>query len=145
MMAVVADASVLVAELLRRRGRDLLSHPELSVLVAEEQWEETEHELARRLDVLAARANLSRDRRRELENDVRELIDQDVITVVPRDNYAHLHAIAVRRVPRDERDWPTVAVAIALDVAILTVDNDFLGCGRPTWTVETLITELGSE
>jgi hypothetical protein len=35
-MIVVADASVLVAELLRQRGRDLLSHPGLQVVVAED-------------------------------------------------------------------------------------------------------------
>lgn len=33
-MIVVADAGVLVAELLRRRGRDLLSRPDLQVVVA---------------------------------------------------------------------------------------------------------------
>ena len=48
-MIVVADASVLVAELLRRRGRDLLSHPDLQVVVAEDQWNETLHELDKRL------------------------------------------------------------------------------------------------
>jgi hypothetical protein len=42
---VVADASVLVAELLRRRGRELLAHPELRCVVAEEQWAETAYEL----------------------------------------------------------------------------------------------------
>jgi hypothetical protein len=49
---VVADASVLVGELLRKRGRELLLHHDLRVLVAEHQWEETEHELSRRLDIL---------------------------------------------------------------------------------------------
>lgn len=44
--------------------------------------------------------------------------------------------------PRDQRDWPTVALAIVLDAGILTGDNDFLGCGCPTWTVETLRREL---
>lgn len=48
-MVVVADTSVLVAELLRERGRALLAHPGLRVVVAEEQWAETEHELQRRL------------------------------------------------------------------------------------------------
>lgn len=48
-MIVVADASVLVAELLRRRGRELLAHPALRVVVAQEQWDETGHELERRL------------------------------------------------------------------------------------------------
>ena len=108
-------ASFLVAELLRRRGRELLSHPELSVVAAEDQWEEAEHELARRLDILESRAVLSNERRQDLERDVRALIDEKVV-----------------------EDWPTVALAMALDAAILTADNDYLGCGCPTWTVETL-------
>jgi hypothetical protein len=51
-MIVVADASVLVAELLRRRGRELLSHPELGVVVAEDQWEEAEHRIKERFRAL---------------------------------------------------------------------------------------------
>jgi predicted nucleic acid-binding protein len=49
---------------------------------------------------------------------------------------------AIGRIPRDRRDWPTVALAMVLDTGILTGDNDFLGCGCPTWTVETLRREL---
>ena len=49
---------------------------------------------------------------------------------------------ARRRVPRDPNDWPVVALALLLDAAILTGDNDFLGCGCPTWTVETLRDQL---
>ncbi len=142
-MIVVADASVLVAELLRRRGRALLRHPDLSVVVAEDQWEETGHELARRLDILSSRAGLSNERRQDLDGAIRALIDEKVIEVAPRDSYTGRRATALHRVPRDERDWPTVALAITLDAAILTADNDFLGCGCPTWTVETLTTELG--
>ena len=48
-MIVVADASVLVAEMLRKKGRELLAHPDLRVVVAEEQWSETEYELNRRI------------------------------------------------------------------------------------------------
>jgi predicted nucleic acid-binding protein len=66
------------------------------------------------------------------------------VDVVPEDTYVALRETALRRVPRDERDWPTVAVAIALSATILTADNDFLGCGCPTWTVETLAAELAS-
>lgn len=143
-MIVVADASVLVAELLRRRGRELLRHPDLSVIVAEDQWEEAEHELARRLDILESRAVLSKERRQDLEGAIRALVEEKVVEVVPRDTYAALRETALRRVPRDDRDWPTVALAIALDAAVLTADNDFLGCGCPTWTVETLTAELGS-
>jgi predicted nucleic acid-binding protein len=143
-MIVVADASVLVAELLRRRGRDLLRHPELNVVVAEEQWSETEHELSRRLDVLQERTGLTHERRGLLAREIRDLVSEKAVEVLPRDTYAALRETALRRVPRDERDWPTVALAIALDAAILTADNDFLGCGCPTWTVETLTAELAS-
>jgi hypothetical protein len=51
-MIVVADASVLVGELLRKRGRELLLRPELQVHVAEDQWGETQHELSRRLGIM---------------------------------------------------------------------------------------------
>jgi len=51
-MIVVADASVLVAELLRVRGRELLADPHLRVVVAEEQRDETTHELSRRLALI---------------------------------------------------------------------------------------------
>jgi hypothetical protein len=83
MTVVVADASVLVAELLRGRGRALFRHPELSVVVAEGQWEEAEHELARRLDVLESKG-LTKDRRADLESGVRALIDDGAIDVVPQ-------------------------------------------------------------
>ena len=43
-MIVVIDASVLVAELLRLRGRELFAHPNLRAVVAEDQWDEAEHE-----------------------------------------------------------------------------------------------------
>jgi predicted nucleic acid-binding protein len=141
-MIVVADASVLVGELLRQRGRALLLNSRLRVLVAEHQWEETEHELAQRLDVLQSRAILTAMQRHTVERSVRLLIETRAIEVAPRDAYASLEGIARRRVPRDVRDWPTVALAITLDAAILTGDNDFLGCGCPTWTFETLRREL---
>jgi predicted nucleic acid-binding protein len=141
-MIVVADASVLVGELLRQRGRELLLHPNLRVLVAEHQWEETEHELSGRLEILESRGIFTARQREALEQSVRNLIAVRAIEVAPQDTYASLESTALRRVPRDPRDWPTVALAIVLDAAILTGDNDFLGCGCPTWTVETLRREL---
>ncbi|HEV3192834.1 MAG TPA: PIN domain-containing protein [Polyangiaceae bacterium] len=141
-MIVVADASVLVGELLRKRGRELLLHHDLRVLVAEHQWEETEHELSRRLGILESRGSLTPKQRLALEQAVNDLIETRAIEVVPRDTYASLEQAATERVPRDQRDWPTVALAMVLGVGILTGDNDFLGCGCPTWTVETLRREL---
>ncbi|MGH2894437.1 MAG: PIN domain-containing protein [Solirubrobacteraceae bacterium] len=132
---------MLVGELLRERGPALFRQPEVTVLVAEQQWEEAEHELERRLGVLVSRG-VSDDRRRQLEENVRTLLDEGTVTIVAREHYEHLREVAVRRVPRDERDWPTVAAALALDASILTADADFLGCGVATWTVETLVAEL---
>jgi predicted nucleic acid-binding protein len=139
---VVADASVLVGELLRRRGRELLLDADLCVLVAEDQWEETEHELSRRLDILGSQERLTAEQRTALERVVNDLVETRAIEIVPRVTYASLEQVATERVPRDQRDWPTVALAMALDAGILTGDNDFLGCGCPTWTVETLRHEL---
>jgi len=139
---VVADASVLVGELLRKRGRELVLRPDLHIVVAEHQWEETEHELSRRLGILESNGRLTAERRLSLERAVRGLVDTRAIEVVPRETYASLEEAAIGRIPRDRRDWPTVALAMVLDTGILTGDNDFLGCGCPTWTVETLRREL---
>ena len=76
--------------------------PDLRVAVAEDQWNETEYELARRIEI------------------------------IPRAFYAHREALARRRVPRDPHDWPPVVLALTLDAGILTGDHDFLGCGCPT-------------
>ena len=141
-MIVVADASVLVGELLRKRGRELVLRPDLHIVVAEHQWEETEHELSRRLGILESNGRLTAERRLSLERAVRGLVDTRAIEVVPRETYASLEEAAIGRIPRDRRDWPTVALAMVLDTGILTGDNDFLGCGCPTWTVETLRREL---
>jgi predicted nucleic acid-binding protein len=139
---IVGDASVLVGELLRKRGRELLLRPDLRVLVAEQQWDEAQHELSRRLDILESRVGLTTEQREALERVVNDLVETRTIEVVPSDTYAGLEQTATERVPRDQRDWPTVALAMALDAGILTGDNDFLGCGCPTWTVETLQREL---
>lgn len=48
-----AETQAGVSRLLRRRARALLRHPDLSAVGAEDQWEEAEHELGRRLDILS--------------------------------------------------------------------------------------------
>ncbi len=120
----------------------LCSTPTCGLVVAEDQWEEAEHELSRRLGILEAQGRLTVEQRIALRQSVDDLVETRAIEVVPRDTYASLEQVATERVPRDQRDWPTVALAMVLDAGILTGDNDFLGCGCPTWTVETLRTEL---
>lgn len=142
---IVVDASVLVAELLRRRGRELLARPGLQCLVAEEQWGEAQHELDKRVAVIVGQGRLTSAQGQQLLQIVRDFMEDHAIDVVPRGFYEHMEDIARRRVPRDPADWAPVALALALalDASILTGDSDFLGCGCPTWTVETLLAELG--
>ena len=102
-MIVVADASVLVGELLRKRGRALILRPELQVLVAEDQWSETTHELSRRLGIMESTGRLSPDNRQALEEAMRCLIDAKAIDVISRSMYAPFEATARRRIPRIRR------------------------------------------
>ena len=110
--------------------------------MAEDQWNETEHELARRLTIMESSGRLTSDAKRSLEEVLHTLIDAQAIEVIPRSLYASFEKGARRRIPRDPQDWPTVALALLLDAPILKGDHDFLGCGCPTWTVETLTREL---
>jgi predicted nucleic acid-binding protein len=136
---LVADASTLIGELLRARGRELLKRSDLRILVTEEQWAETERGLAER--AVALRRRLSEEEVQVLVDAALRLADTGAISVVPRTVYAGRERIARRRI-RDQNDWPAVALALAADAAILTNDPDFLGCGIATWTVETLLAEL---
>jgi predicted nucleic acid-binding protein len=140
---VVADASVLVAELLRERGRALIADPRLRIVVAEDQWSETQHELGRRVALLVAHARLTKEQAARIQQAIESLVDSQVIDVIPRGVYEHMEETARRRVPRDPDDWPPVALALSVNAGILTGDNDFLGCGCPAWTVDTLRDELG--
>ena len=78
-----------------------------------------------------------------LERAVQHLVDVQGIEVISRSAYEQFEEAARRRVPRDPNDWAPIALAMVLDAGILTGDYDFLGCGCPTWTVETLRAELG--
>ncbi len=138
---MVADASVLVGELLRARGRQLLLHPALHLYVPEGTWNETVHELRRRTDGMVAHGRLSRKTADELLVAATALVEAAVV-IVPEEVYATVRDRAVTRLPRDPEDWPTVALAIVLDAGIWTADADFLGCGVPTWTTDSLMAEL---
>lgn len=141
-MLVVADASVLVAELLRERGRALIADANLRVVVAEDQWSESQYELGRRTALFIEKGRLTADQELVIRQDIQKLFDDHAIDVIPRGVYEPMETAARRRVPRDPNDWPTVALALTLDAGILTSDNDFLGCGCPTRTVDTLREEL---
>ncbi len=131
-----------MAELLRERGRALLADPNLRVVVAEDQWSETQYELSRRSALLVEQARLTSEQASGILKAIQKLVDDRVVEVIPRVVYERMEATARRRIPRDPNDWPPVALNLMLNTGTLTSDNDLLGCGCPTWTVDTFRGEL---
>ncbi len=145
-MLLVVDANVLVSELLRRRGRDLVRDPRLALRISQRALEEARHELRKRVDAIVVRGWMSRDTADAVLANALALGDE-VVAVVPETVYSEHLGRATYRVPRDPDDVPTVALALALGgddgrCGIWTNDGDFLGCGVPTWTTETLLSHL---
>lgn len=135
----MVDASTLVSELLRDRGRELLASEALDLYVPAWMWEESSHELWRRLQIRVSRGLSERVATRYWRAAMR--LKDSSVAEVPEEFYADLKDEALRRLPRDPNDWQVVALALWLD-DILTGDEDFLGCGLATWTVDTLIVQL---
>jgi predicted nucleic acid-binding protein len=140
-MRLVVDASVLVAELLRARGRTLVRHSQLELVLASEAFSETEHELRKRVAQLGRYGRIGPSLARQFLDDAPIAIS-DRVTLAPPDIYAAWLDEALRRIPRNPNDAPAVALALALDCGIWTTDNDFLGCGVPVWTTETLLLHM---
>ena len=142
-MRLVVDANILVAELIRKRERELIVHPHLELYMAEKAWDEACHELSKRVATLVLKGIFSQEAGQNLLVDAMALAEAKV-TLVPHEVYASRETIARARIPRDPNDWPTVALALVMSAAIWTLDKDFLGCGLPTWTTETLLTHLAA-
>lgn len=136
-MLLVADASILIPESLRMRGRELLAHTDLDLFIAADAWSETEHELRKRVALLIERGHLAAPAAQQLLSEALAVATARV-ALVRADVYADRMEEAKRRVARDPADAPTVALALALDCAIWTSDYDFFGCGLPVWTTDTL-------
>jgi predicted nucleic acid-binding protein len=143
-MRLIVDANILVAELMRVRGRKLIFRRELELYMAEKAWDETTYELNKRIEKMIQRDVFAQEVGQNLLANAVALAETRVY-IVPHEVYAPYEAIARNRIPRDPNDWFTVALALATDAAIWTLDNDFLGCGVATWTTETLLTHLDNE
>ena len=142
-MRLVVDANILVSELIRERGRKLIARPELELYMAEKAWDETIYELNKRIDKIVNRGVFSLSVGQSLLSDGIALAEARV-AIVPHEIYAPYETIARNRIPRDPNDWFTVALALAIEAAIWTMDNDFFGCGVATWTTDTLLIHLKS-
>ena len=140
-MKLVIDANILIAELLRKRGRELLRNPRLELYLAEQTREETEYELRKRVGIIVSQGRLNESAGgAQIETAIAIINSQ--ITLMPMSFYTPLEAEARKRIPREPDDWEIVALALVLPAAIWTEDYDFLGCGCPTWTTETLMLQL---
>jgi predicted nucleic acid-binding protein len=136
-MILVIDASILACELLQKRGRQLLGIPSLEFHATARVLNETEYELRQRIESLATRNPFNSQQAEALLGDGLETLTSSV-TLHAKNSISHLETLARERIPRDPDKWETVALAMILDAAIWTQDTDFLGCGIPTWTTDTL-------
>ena len=141
MMTLIIDANILISELLRQRERELLCNRQLLIYAADKVIEETNYEIHKRISRIITTDKLSQEAGSDLMQAASEPLKTRII-IVPQIEYGYLEIEAKERIPRDPDDWHTVALAIHLDAAIWTQDNDFLGCGCPCWTTDTLISQL---
>lgn len=145
-MLLAVDANVFVSELLRKRGRELMRDPRLALRVSERADDEARHELTKRIEIIVAQRSIGRETADALLSMALGVAEEET-TVVPEAVYLSYREAAFYRIPRDPDDAPTVALALALGgengrCGIWTNDNDFLGCGVPTWTTDTLLAHL---
>jgi len=143
-MRIVVDANILIAELIRKRGRQLIARNELELYMAQEASSETTYELNKRVEKMIAKDILSSSIGKNLLSDAISLAEAKV-TIIPPEVYSGFETIARRRIPRDPNDWFTVALALAIEVPIWTTDRDFFGCGIATWTTDTLLAHLDND
>jgi predicted nucleic acid-binding protein len=140
-MRLVVDTNIILAELLRDRGRRLIALPALDRFISEAAWAETNYELPRRIERWRQQRGASEDEAKRWLRLIADLLDAR-IQPAPAAAYQDWKDEAHERIPRDPDDWSTVALALALDAAIWTGDEDFFGCGVPVWTTETLFAYL---
>lgn len=122
-----------MAELLRKRGRDLIASQNFELFQAEKMRNEVQYELEKRISIMVNKTSLTQALGKlQLEAAFR-LIDSKIATFsLPF--YQAFEEEARKRIPRDPNDWEAVALALALPAAIWTEDYDFFGCGCSTWT-----------
>jgi predicted nucleic acid-binding protein len=140
-MKLVIDANILVGELLRKRGRELLRRKDLTLHASEQVTDEAQYELNRRVTRMVTQDIFAPPDGQILLAAAQEVITAKVQTIATL-NFLHLETAARKRIPRDPNDWTTVAISLLLNAAIWTQDCDFLGYGCPTWTTETLLLNL---
>lgn len=74
----------------------------------------------------------------ELFLDALDTLDK-VVLPLGEEIYSEFEVAAKQRIAeRDLRDWPLLALALALECPIWTEDNDFFGTGVATWRTQNV-------
>lgn len=157
-MILIVDANILIGELLRKRGRKLIQNTALKLYISQKALEETFYELNKRIISFQTNNDMSDEEAEDTLSLIKSIINLH-IQKYEQKNYIHLESEARKRIPNDPNDWETIALALLLNSspfiynkndfecscpAIWTQDKDFLGCGFPTWTTDTLLLYLNS-
>jgi predicted nucleic acid-binding protein len=130
---VIADANVLLAALIRGRARRILIHPHGPRVPATE---------AVRQEVMEYAPILARKRGLEF-GDVQAAVAAMPVEWQGADDYSRFREQALERIGhRDPDDWPTVALALALDLPVWSQDKDLEDSGLRVYTTGQLLDAL---
>ncbi|MFN9650460.1 MAG: PIN domain-containing protein, partial [Pseudanabaena sp.] len=103
MMTLIIDANILIGELLRQRGRELLRNKQLVVYAAERVVDETNYEIQKRISRMITTGKLSIETGTDLTKATSELLKTSIINVLQIE-YGYLEIEAKERIPRDPDD-----------------------------------------
>ena len=88
MMILVIDANILIAELLRQRGRELLRNPQLIIYASERVVDETNYEIKKRISRMITTGKLNIEAGTDLTQAASQPLETRIITV-PQIEYAY--------------------------------------------------------
>lgn len=144
-MNLTIDANILVSELDPETGwqHSLLLNPAFgTLLIAEFTWNEAIYILEHRIASWVRTGRLTEGIGKMLL-DVTKRILAERCTIVAEDFYHAFEVEARRRAPDDPDDWHSIALALATETAIWTLDQKhFFGCGVAVWKTSVLRSAL---
>lgn len=129
---LVVDANILVRAVLGRRVREVIgAHAsEAEYFVPGVAYHDAERHLPAILDKFGRSGEVG-----EALAVLAQL--RGILLAVPEEFYLSQKEESLARIERrDVEDWPVLALALVLECPIWTEDNDFFGCGVPTWTTD---------
>jgi predicted nucleic acid-binding protein len=131
---LVVDAMVLISAVMGEATPRLIQNltGKAALYTSEYAYEEAE----KHLPTILTRRNASPDQIDEVLKALGQL--RTIVVPISKQEYEHLQVKAIRRIPRDPKDWPCVALVLLLDCPIWTRDPDYFGTGLGIWTNETV-------